>query len=205
MRPSTINVRYIHKCVCVCVCSDMQKRVQGKGVCRGSLLHLLDTMHAGSDLEMDFGDPDAWNDFDFNAKDDTWDVRPLDNPMWDQALLVPPSMLEADVEEFDPRDLHEIRAKVARCFGAEDLQSCVRRLREYEGEQWADEARNGLLRLDPFLAEVRRLSRIDVCVFDPLTGVVRAHSTVRLRCGHARAVSGHGDPRRHQTLRPRVR
>lgn len=63
-------------------------------------------MHAGSDVEMDFDDPETWNDFGFNKKDDVWDVKLLSDKVWDQALLVPPSMIPDDEEPVDPNDIH---------------------------------------------------------------------------------------------------
>ena len=78
------------------VYSDNSKRVQGNVIDRKSLIHLLDTMHVGSDVEMDFNDPETWNDYGFNKEEDVWDVKADEHPILNEAMLVPPSMIPDD-------------------------------------------------------------------------------------------------------------
>jgi hypothetical protein len=70
--------------------------VQGEVITRGSIAHLLDTMHAGSDMEINFSNPEVWNDYNFNKTDDNWDTAIVDTSILEEALLVPPSALPDD-------------------------------------------------------------------------------------------------------------
>lgn len=153
---------------------DVSKRVQSEQVTRGSLIHLLDTMHAGADLTMDFDDPETWNDYGFNKEEDKWDIGVMESKIWDRGLLVPPSMLPDD--ELPPAhdDIHgtssclsycslcivsypwlsvEIGGKVVEVFSAPSLAEAVKRLEALQKEQWAQETLASLQLLDPFIAE----------------------------------------------------
>jgi hypothetical protein len=69
----------------VMLCSNDSKRIQGEVVSRSSLAHLLDTMHAGSDVELN-DDDEVWNEMEL-TKDDRWDVEIMDDKIWDEAML----------------------------------------------------------------------------------------------------------------------
>lgn len=150
-------------------CSDNSKRVQGNVVDKRSLIHLLDTMHVGSDVEMDFNDPETWNDYGFNKEEDVWDVKADKHPVWNEAMLVPPSMVPEDEPIVASDDLFglfrvvliicfycttEIRRKVVECFSTDAPQTTVVKLRKYEKEEWAQNALISMENIDPFVLEV---------------------------------------------------
>jgi hypothetical protein len=62
-------------------------------------------MHTGSDIEMNFDDASTWNDYGFNRREDNWAVRILDNKIWGEALLVPPSMIDEEELAVDANDM----------------------------------------------------------------------------------------------------
>ena len=146
--------------------------MQGSVIDRKSLIHLLDTMHVGSDVEMNFDDPETWNDYGFNKEEDVWDVKADEHPVWNEAMLVPPSMVPDDEPIVASDDLFgylqfyscmavirlflclEIRKKVVECFSADSPKTTMSKLKSYESEDWAKNALISMDNLDPFILEV---------------------------------------------------